>query len=287
MSPRRGYSVREVGKLVGLPDARIRDFARACGLGTRTGPGRAWRFGFQDLVLMRAAKGLATAAVPHRRILRVLGRLRMQVPEGKPLSTVHIGVVGSQIVARSAGSVWSPDSGQARFDFGPAAGRERPRLRESTAFLGVPSDTPQMGAADWFEIGEELFSLAPEEAREAFRRTLELSPLHALAHARLARLLRDVGELHAAEQHCRVAVEEDPKGWQAFLELGLTLDACGRAAEAGDALRRAIRLGCHDHAAYDALIRISEEAGDGPELARWGAAKRRLPQPAPTDGDTA
>ena len=288
MTPRSEYTVQEVGRLAGLNATQVRAYARAGRLGAQVGPGGAWRFRFQDLVLLRSLKRLEASRVPHRKIVRALGRLRQQVPDGRPLSEVKIAVVGDQIVALSDGAVWSPDSGQARFDF--SAGSPPARLvRRSAAFEAAQPDDPDMGADEWFEVGEELEWLAPEEAREAFRRALELAPLHARAHVRLARLLRDVGELRAAEMHCRVAVEEEPTDPHAFSQLGLSLEAQGRSAHASDALRMAVRLGSRMAESYEALARISEATGAFDEAQRWREVHRRLRLPAepPQEDDPA
>lgn len=278
MTPRSEYTVQEVGRLAGLTAAQVRAYARAGRLGEQAGPRGAWRFRFQDLVLLRTLKRLAASSVPHRRIVRALGRLRKQLPDERPLSEVKISLVGDQIVALSGGSAWSPDSGQTRFDFSGAVPQAQ-AIRRSVAFEPSDPGEPDLGAVEWFEVGEELEWLAPEEAREAFRRTLELEPLHTQAHVRLARLLRELGELRAAEMHCRVALEEEPTDPYAFAQLGLALEDQGRRAEASDALRMAVRLGSRVPESYEALARIYEASGDSGEAERWREARRRLRPP--------
>src|SRR5438309_1433473 len=70
-----GYTTEEVARLLGLSPAQIRSYTRAGFLSPS--PSRAargeLRFSFQDLVLLRAAKGLMAARIPAARVH--LGRL--------------------------------------------------------------------------------------------------------------------------------------------------------------------------------------------------------------------
>ena len=64
----KGYATQDVAKLLGLSVSQVRAFARSGFLDPDRGPRGEHRFSFPDLVLLRAAKGLATARVPARRI---------------------------------------------------------------------------------------------------------------------------------------------------------------------------------------------------------------------------
>ncbi|HTR03398.1 MAG TPA: MerR family transcriptional regulator, partial [Thermoanaerobaculia bacterium] len=86
----KGYSTREVAGLLELSEADVRGYVRAGLLSPARGPGRALRFSFQDLVVLRTAGGLARAGVAPRRIRRALSRLRDQVPEGGSLTSSRL-----------------------------------------------------------------------------------------------------------------------------------------------------------------------------------------------------
>src|SRR2546426_5976315 len=60
-----GYTTKEVARLLGLSPAQIRSYTRAAFLSpARAAGGRGeLRFSFQDLVLLRAAKGLMAARI--------------------------------------------------------------------------------------------------------------------------------------------------------------------------------------------------------------------------------
>lgn len=107
-----GYTTSDVAKLLGLSAAQVRGFARAGFLDPSRGPRGEWLFSFQDLVLLRAAKALAAARIPLRRIRRALKQLKRQLPKGRPLSGLRIAAEGDRIVVA--------DGERAAFDLGTA-----------------------------------------------------------------------------------------------------------------------------------------------------------------------
>src|SRR5512139_2482004 len=112
-----GYRTRDVARMLGLPEARVRSLARAGLARSRRGPRGELRFSFEDLVLLRAAAGLFRARVPARRVRAALRRLRQELPEGHGLAGVAIAADGERVVVRQGGSLWRPESGQTVFDF--------------------------------------------------------------------------------------------------------------------------------------------------------------------------
>jgi len=81
----RAYSTREVAELLGESPARVRSFARASFISPLKTSGGHYRFSFQDLVMLRAAKGLVEAKLDPRRLWRALRALRRQLPSDRPL----------------------------------------------------------------------------------------------------------------------------------------------------------------------------------------------------------
>ena len=80
------YGVRDVEKLLRLPRSTIRSLVDAGFVSPARGPRNAWRFSFQDLVVLRTARALAEANVPSKRITRSIRELRRQLPQAMPLS---------------------------------------------------------------------------------------------------------------------------------------------------------------------------------------------------------
>src|SRR5438046_9155816 len=101
-----GYTTEEVARLLGLPPAQIRSYTRAGFLSpspARAAGGRGeLRFSFQDLVLLRAAKGLMAARIPAAKIRSSLRRLKQQLPRGRALSELRITAEGHRGGARDA-----------------------------------------------------------------------------------------------------------------------------------------------------------------------------------------
>ena len=77
-----------------------------------------------------------------------------------------------------------------------------------------------------------LEATAPNEARDAYRRALELNPAHADAHVNLGRLLQEAGAPPAAVEQYRAALEADGGHATAAFNLGAALEDLGRKREA-------------------------------------------------------
>ena len=103
------YTTRDVAKLLGLSEAQVRSHARVGYLSPDRGPRNAYRFSFQDLVLLRAAKALSEARIAPRRIRRALRTLTRQLPVGRSLSGMRISSEGDRIVVRDGNETWNPE----------------------------------------------------------------------------------------------------------------------------------------------------------------------------------
>jgi tetratricopeptide (TPR) repeat protein len=232
-----GYSARDAAATLGVSLARVT--AWAGWLGLDAGPG-GLRLSFQDLVLLRTAKGLADAKVPAATIRRSLKRLRAQLPEGRPITGVRIAADGNHVVARDGTAVWNPESGQALFDFAVAevATAAAPHARKVAA--EARREGEKLTAADWYRLGCDVEASTPGDARDAYRRAVELEPHHADAHVNLGRLLHEDGRMAAAEMHYRIALTAKPDHAAAAFNLGVVLEDRGKTKEAAQAYERAL-----------------------------------------------
>ena len=75
----RNLSTAEVARVLGLKEARIREWVRS-GLCRPARKGRRYAFSFQDLVILRAAKGLLESGVSSARVRRALAALGRELP---------------------------------------------------------------------------------------------------------------------------------------------------------------------------------------------------------------
>lgn len=256
-----GYTTEEVAKLLGLSPAQIRSYTRAGFLSPARDRRGGLRFSFQDLVLLRAAKGLMAARIPAAKIRASLRRLKQQLPRGRPLSELRITAEGHRVVARDGDVTWSPESGQTVLDFDVASLAERaaPLARRQAAAARRVED--EFDADAWFELGEELEVSAPDEARDAYRRALELDPHHADAHVNLGRLLIDAERAEEAETHFRAVLADLPQHATGWYNLGIALEDQHRPGEAIKAYERAIAANRRLADAYFNLARLYEQAG--------------------------
>ena len=80
------YGVRDVEKLLRLSRSTIRALIAAGFVSPARGPRGAWRFSFQDLIVLRTAQALVDAKVPQRRITKSLSELRGHLPDAMPMT---------------------------------------------------------------------------------------------------------------------------------------------------------------------------------------------------------
>src|SRR5438477_12791106 len=106
MAPMGGYGAREVAKMLGLSLGQVRAYVRAGFLVPERGPRRELRFSFQDLVLLRTAKGLLSAEVSSRRVRRALKKLRDSLPSDRPLTGLHITAEASRLIVRDGAAAF-------------------------------------------------------------------------------------------------------------------------------------------------------------------------------------
>jgi tetratricopeptide (TPR) repeat protein len=275
-----GYRTRDVARMLALPEAEVRRFARAGFVSPRRGPGNALRFSFQDLVLLRAAADLVRARLAPARVRRALRRLKAQLPADRALASVQVTAEGEDIVVRDGGARWQPESGQVLLDFEvrDLAQKVAPLVR-AAARARSPA---RLDAESWYQWGCDLDDGAPGEAREAYARALALDPGHAGAHLNLGRLLHEAGDPRAAELHYRRALAQDRAQAEpdfralAAFNLGVALEDQGLSDDALLAYARAVQADPGLADAHHNLARLLERMGRPADALRHLAAYRRL-----------
>jgi tetratricopeptide (TPR) repeat protein len=272
----KGYTSQDAAKLLGLSIAQVRAFARDGFLTPGRGPRGELQFSFQDLVILRTAKGLVAARIATRRIRGALKRLRAQLPRGRSLAELHIAAEGDRIVVSDGETTWSPESGQMQLDFAVAelATKAAPMARRTAKAAREVED--ELSAEDWYELGLELEVATPAEARDAYRRALELDAHHADGHVNLGRLLHEQGLVEEAERHYRLALREAPDHTTAAYDLGIALEDLGRPADAIEAYRAALVTDPRLADAHYNIARLYERAGKKAAALRHFSAYRRL-----------
>jgi len=254
------YGVRDVETLLRLPRSTIRALIAAGFVSPTRGPRGAWRFSFQDLIVLRTAQALVAANVPRRRITKSMSELRRRLPESMPLSGLSIGAVGSRVVVREGASRWRADSGQYVLDFegDPAQGALSVIERQNAK--AAPS-----GATEWFERGLALERTEPDAAIDAYQRAIAAEPASLDAHINLGRLLHETRRFAAAERAYQEAIKTCGRDSVLLYNLGVLLDDMQRTVEAVVAYEGALAgdpgfADCHYNLAlaYEKLARPKE-----------------------------
>ena len=254
------YGVRDVETLLRLPRSTIRALIAAGFVSPSRGPRGAWRFSFQDLIVLRTAQALVEAKVPRRRITRSMRDLRRRLPEAMPLSGLSIGAVGNRVVVREGSSRWRADSGQYVLDFegNPAEG--------SLSVIEHPPAEPMPGSArEWFEQGLSLERTDAGAAIDAYERAVVADPAFLDAHINLGRLLHESRRYASAERAYREAIRTCGRDAVLLYNLAVLLDDLRRTVEAVVAYEQALILDpsfadCHYNLAlaYERLRRPKE-----------------------------
>jgi tetratricopeptide (TPR) repeat protein len=269
----KGYSVKDVARMLDLSVGQVRSYARSGLVAAHRGERGEYRFGFQDLVLLRNAKGLLSQRIPPQRVRTALNRLKQQLPEDGSLSSVQISAQGNRIVVQRSGRSWQPESGQTLLEFDSD---DSVPVRKRPICEPPERETPGLDAEDWFRLGGELEQGAPVQSREAYRRALELDPCHVDARINLGRLLHESREWEAAEKHYRMALADRGDDSTALFNLAVVLEDLGRRREATDAYRATVEADPEYADAYFNLARLLEQSGDRKSALQYLKTYRQL-----------
>lgn len=225
------YGVRDVEKLLRLPRSTIRSLVDAGFVSPARGPRNAWRFSFQDLIVLRAARSLAASKVPRKRVTQSLRELRRQLPASMPLSGLSICAVADRVVVKEGGSCWQAESGQYLLAFESAADGSISVLEEVH---------PDASAESHFADGAALEIEDAAAAVQAYEHAVAADPTLLDAHINLGRLLHERGRHAHAERVYRNAINACGNEPLLLFNLGVLLDDMRRKAEAMQAYEAAL-----------------------------------------------
>jgi len=262
MSPQTGFPTREVLKLLGLTEARLRYWVRSGFVRPGRGPGNRFNFRFQDLVMLRTTQALIESGLPIRRVRRALDHLRRTLPQGRLLTELRIVASGGEVVVEHGGVAWEPESGQRVLvlDVAEMARAAAPLAAAMSA--EAQRRAPELSAEDWYLLAIDLEATSVEDAVEAYQRAIALEPALAGPYLNLGRLLHEQGDLEAAEELYRQALANCAPDATAAFNLGVALQDGGRWSEAGAAYRQAIELDPGYADAFYNLSAVYEHLGD-------------------------
>jgi tetratricopeptide (TPR) repeat protein len=264
------YGVREVEKLLRLPRSTIRALIDAGFVSPSRGPRKAWRFSFQDLIVLRTAQALVAAKVPAKRITRSVKELRRHLPQAMPLSGLSICAVADRVVVKEGTSRWQAESGQylLAFEGDPANG--------SLSVIERKKPAPKVSAQECFDRAVDLEETDPEAAFAAYAEAIAADPKLVDAHVNRGWLLHEAGRFDEAEQAYRTGISVCPGEPLLLYNLGVLLADLDRKKEALEVYKGALQANpgfadCH----YN-LALLCEELGMPREAIRHMAQYRRL-----------
>ena len=269
--PMGGYTTREVSDLIGLQPHQVRHYVRRDLLDPERGERGEYRFTFQDVVLLRSAKGLLDANVSVRKAYRTLTKLRQELTQIKSLAAVRIFADGTKVVVREDNQVWDVETGQGHLDFAVA------ELADNVASIAnnhliEAKEGNALDSDEWYNLGLDLEEVDPNRAPEAYHRAIELNPANADAHVNLGRLMQLRGNLKQAKRHYESALESVRDHQLALYNLGTIYDELDEVAKAADYYRRAPSI----PDAHFNLSRICEIQGDEVSAVRHMRQYRQL-----------
>ena len=228
-----GYSTTEVADLIGMKPDQVRHYVRRELLAPSRGERGEYRFDFQDVVLLRTAKGLLDANVSARKAYKVLLKLQAELAHVKSLSSLRIFADGSRVVVREQQQLWDIESGQSQLDFSVQ------ELADNVADLvnrnlDIARASGSLDSDEWYNLGLDLEEVDLENAPEAYTQAIRLNPENADAHVNLGRLLQLKGDLKNAKRHYERALSAVTDHQLALYNMGTVfdeLDEVGKAAE--------------------------------------------------------
>ena len=251
------YTTKEVAELIGLNTAQVRHYVRRKLVQPSRGERDEFRFSFQDVVLLKTAKGLMDASVTTRKAYRALVKLKKELAQVKSLSALRIYADGSTVVVRDDTHVWEVETGQTKLDFsaqgvaGTVAEIAEKHVREAT-------NADELDTDEWYNLGLDLEEIEPEKAPDAYKRAIRLDPQNADAHVNLGRLYQLGGDLKHAKRHYELALTARPGHQLACYNLGTVFDELEEVTKAADYYKSAPSI---PDAHYN-LARIRELQGD-------------------------
>jgi tetratricopeptide (TPR) repeat protein len=260
------YSLRRVQAMLGLSRGVVAGLIAAGFVTPTRGPRNAWRFTFQDLMLLRTAHALQASKIPPRRILRSLARLRSTLPQELPLTGLRITAIGADVAVRSPQGQWQADSGQWLMDFDVAP------LPGSVAFLARDN----AASPSWFERAVALEGTDAAAAEAAYRQAIALEPDLEGAWLNLGAMLSEAGRFVELAALCDEALARLPTSSLIHFNRGVALDHLERLPEAIASYERSLALDPMLADAHYNLGRLQEQIGDQRGALKHFSAYRRL-----------
>jgi tetratricopeptide (TPR) repeat protein len=255
------FSRREVAKLLGVSETRLRSLDRAKIVSPSGQKGKQRAYTFQDLIALRATRELLERRVRMRDVARAIGALRHALPRvTRPLQELRIVGDGRRVLVRAEEGTFEPLTGQMVLDF------QVQSLREDVVRVLRPASSPAR-ARTAYDLYVQASALDEDpatydEAEELYSRAIRLDPTLAIAYTNLGNIRFRRGDERGAEALYRRAIEVDPRQPEAHYNLGYVMLERGEARAAAAYFERALEGDPRFSDAHFNLAMAWEQVGD-------------------------
>ncbi|MEM9070178.1 MAG: tetratricopeptide repeat protein [Myxococcota bacterium] len=255
------YARAEVARLFDITESRLRYWDKTDFLKPSAKRGRRRFYTFQDLIGIRAAKGLLDAGLPLQEVRRSVDAIRKALPRVvRPLAELRVVAEGHAMLVRDEGGTYEPQTGQLVLDFKvEALKKDVVRVLRRT-----PSPTDRQHAYALYLEGCRLDEdeSTMDEAERCYREALRLDPALSNALTNLGNLAFRQGDISKAETLYGQALAIDPEQPEALYNLGfLHTDRDDHKAAVGF-FRRALASDPHFADAHFHLALAHEMLGE-------------------------
>jgi tetratricopeptide (TPR) repeat protein len=233
------FSRREVAKLLGVTETRLRSLDRAKIVSPSGQRGKQRAYTFQDLIALRATRELLQHRVRLRDVARAIGALRQALPRvTRPLQELRIVGDGRRVLVRAEEGTYEPLTGQMVLDFQVQA------LRDDVVRV-LRAETSPARARTAYDLYVQASALDEdpatyEQAEELYGRAVRLDPTLAIAYTNLGNIRFRRGDEAGAEVLYRRAIDVDPRQPEAHYNLGYVMLEHGDARGATAYFERAL-----------------------------------------------
>lgn len=213
------YSAKEVATLFGMKIGRLRYWSRIDFLAPSARRGRRRYYTFQDLIGLRAAKGLIDKGVPLKEVRKSVEALRHALPKVvRPLAELRVIAEGHAMLVRDDSRTFEARTGQMVIDFRVDS------LRDDVVRVlrYEPTAEDRRGAYEAYLEGCRLDEdpASYDAAEAAYLEALRLDPGLAHALTNLGNLCYRRGDEESAFRRYTEALDLDPNQPEALYNLG-------------------------------------------------------------------
>jgi len=199
------------------------------------------RYGFEDLVAVRAANTLLKNGARHQRVRQAVDAIRTWKPDAlQPLAAVKLEGEDEQVLVVLDGRTIDPRSGQLVFRMNA---EESKRLGQVIHHPATEEEAGEAETQACFSDGIAAENSGNfEGAERAYRRTLTLEPTHPWALINLGNLIFRRGNFRTASELYRTATRAAPYLAAAWYNLANALDELEQSDAAVTAYRETLSL---------------------------------------------